>query len=77
MGIVIFERDIILLYGDHCQLTLAMSAQPDSAPGMKTAQIPKIDGEAAIPIDGDIPMPAQQRKRVVVVGLGMVGIAFM
>ena len=55
-----------------------MSAQPDSAPAMKAAQIPKINGEVLEIRNGeDVPKPMEQRKRVVVVGLGMVGIAFM
>lgn len=53
-----------------------MSAQPDSAPGMKAGQVPEVKevsgmDESAIPISPD------RRKRIVVVGLGMVGIAFM
>ena len=54
-----------------------MSAQPDSAPGMKAAQIPKVDDKASKTPNGYITQPAGQQKRIVVVGLGMVGIAFM
>lgn len=45
-----------------------------SSPGMAVSREPEgVDKEAV----GDDPQPASQRKTVVVVGLGMVGIAFM
>lgn len=63
-----------------------MSAQPDSAPGMKASRTPeaneaqmngvKANGAQA---NGAHPIPAgpDERKKIVVVGLGMVGVAFM
>ena len=53
-----------------------MSAQPDSAPGMKAGRAPTVNEDLT---NGAAPVPAppEQRKKIVVVGLGMVGIAFM
>ena len=53
-----------------------MAAQPDSAPGMKAAQVPQVDGVSGDE-NGVAPLPSAKRKRIVVAGLGMVGIAFM
>jgi hypothetical protein len=53
-----------------------MSAQPDSAPGMKAGQIPQADGVVQLN-EFSRPVSPNQRKKLVVVGLGMVGIAFM
>ena len=50
-----------------------MSAQPDSAPGMKAGQVPEVSGMD----ERGVPASPEQKKRIVIVGLGMVGIAFM
>lgn len=49
-----------------------MSQWGGDAPGMQAQALP----EGAEPIDGE-PKPPQKRQRIVVVGLGMVGIAFI
>ena len=53
-----------------------MSAQPDSAPGMKAGQVPEVNGVSGLD-ESCVPVAPTQRKSIVVVGLGMVGIAFM
>ena len=57
-------------------LGLKMPTLPDSAPGMQASAIPKANG--SVPLDDyESPISPDQRKRIVVVGLGMVGVAFM
>ena len=53
-----------------------MSAQPDSAPGMKAGRVPQVNGTHNAD-EAKYPLPSEQRTKIVVVGLGMVGIAFM
>lgn len=48
----------------------------DSSPGMQAGRVP-VDGHHPEEDGEQYPKPASQRKKVVVVGLGMVGIAFM
>lgn len=48
----------------------------DSSPGMQAGRIP-VNGPDPEENGAQYPRPKDQRKRVVVVGLGMVGIAFM
>ena len=43
---------------------------------MKAGQVPKINGELPNGVDG-APVSPEARKKIVVVGLGMVGVAFM
>ena len=57
-------------------LFLNMPALPDSAPGMQASAMPKVNGTVRLD-ENDSPISPDQRKRIVVVGLGMVGIAFM
>ena len=46
---------------------------------MKASQAPKVDGEDGAQTNGvdPVPTPPEKRKKIVVVGLGMVGVAFM
>ena len=53
-----------------------MSVLPDSAPGMQASQVPDINGVSALD-ESAVPIAPARRKRIVVIGLGMVGIAFM
>ena len=48
----------------------------DSSPGMQAGRIP-VKGHHPEEDDAQYPKRPEQRKKVVVVGLGMVGIAFM
>jgi len=48
----------------------------DSSPGMQAGRTP-VDGHHPEEDGEEYPKPPSQRKKVVVVGLGMVGIAFM
>lgn len=43
-----------------------------SSPGMAISRAPE-----GADVNGDVPAPTGQRKKVVVVGLGMVGVAFV
>ena len=53
-----------------------MSALPDSAPAMRAAALPKGAGQVQLN-EFSRPTSPENRQRVVVVGLGMVGISFM
>ena len=48
----------------------------DSSPGMQAGRVP-VDGHHPEVNGEEYPKPPSQRKKMVVVGLGMVGIAFM
>ena len=48
----------------------------DSSPGMQAGKVP-VNGHDPEEDSSQYPRPPDQRKKVVVVGLGMVGIAFM
>ena len=48
----------------------------DSSPGMQAGLVP-VNGHHPEEDGKQYPKPAGQRKKIVVVGLGMVGIAFM
>lgn len=48
----------------------------DSSPGLQAGRTP-IDGHDAEEDEDQYPKPKGERTKVVVVGLGMVGIAFM
>ena len=48
----------------------------DSSPGMQAGRVP-VNGHHPEEDRAEYPKPKEQRKKVVVVGLGMVGIAFM
>lgn len=48
----------------------------DSSPGMQAGKLP-INGHSQEEESSQYPRPLGQRKKIVVVGLGMVGIAFM
>ena len=48
----------------------------DSSPGMQAGRMP-VNGHDPEEDGAQYPKPSSQRKKVVVVGLGMVGIAFM
>ena len=48
----------------------------DSSPGMQAGRVP-VNGHDPEENGAQYPRPKDQRKKVVVVGLGMVGIAFM
>lgn len=48
----------------------------DSSPGMQAGRVP-VNGHHPEEDGKQYPKPAGQRKKIVVVGLGMVGIAFM
>lgn len=53
-----------------------MSSYADSSPGMQASRAP-VNGHDPEEDKPEYPKPKAQRKKVVVVGLGMVGIAFM
>lgn len=55
--------------------TLRMS-WADSSPGMQAGKTP-VNGHDAEEESAQYPLPREKRKKVVVVGLGMVGIAFI
>lgn len=48
----------------------------DSSPGMMAGQVP-VNGHDPEENGEQYPLPQNKRKNIVVVGLGMVGIAFM
>ena len=48
----------------------------DSSPGMQAGKVP-VNGHDPEEDGPQYPRPPEKRKRIVVVGLGMVGIAFM
>lgn len=48
----------------------------DSSPGMMAGQVP-VNGHDPEENGEQYPLPQYKRKNIVVVGLGMVGIAFM
>ena len=48
----------------------------DSSPGMQASRTP-VDGHNPEEDGEQYPRPPEKRRKVVVVGLGMVGIAFM
>lgn len=48
----------------------------DSSPDMQIGRLP-VNGHHSEEDEKQYPRPAGQRKKVVVIGLGMVGIAFM
>lgn len=48
----------------------------DSSPGMQAGKVP-VNGHHPEEESPQYPRPPEKRKKVVVVGLGMVGIAFM
>ena len=53
-----------------------MSSWSDTSPGMLAGKLP-VNGQPPAENDSKYPLPQHKRKKVVVVGLGMVGIAFM
>ena len=55
---------------------LATMSWAESSPGLQAGRVP-VNGHDPEEDKAEYPKPKAQRKKVVVVGLGMVGIAFM
>ena len=61
------------LYSSHF---FSIMSWVDSSPGMQAGKTP-VNGHDPEEDRPEYPKPPEKRKRIVVVGLGMVGIAFM